>query len=147
MKQILERLQDEHKEIHDSADALQEIFREDVNEQLAFLREIKNKVRTLSEQLEKHFYYEESIGKFDEVKENAPRYTTLIDKLLIEHKEIVDAAEKLSKKTVDLENSVTDGLRTVSREFVELHEKIDSHERKETELYQAAFYTDVSESD
>lgn len=147
MKDILEKLKEDHRLIHASAEALQRLMEGNGEEKIAFLREIKQQIRTFSDQLEKHFKYEESIGKFDEVIEEAPRLTTEVAALLKNHKDIIEDAAAISRKTSLFETDISERLRDISREFRQLHAKIDNHEHREMDLFQKAYFTDVSESD
>lgn len=147
MKDILEKLKEDHRLIHTSAQALHSLLEGDGEEKFAFLREIEQELRAFSDQLEKHFKYEESIGKFDELLEDHPYFTTEVSALLKEHKDIIGEAAAISQKAATLEAGMSERLREVAQEFRQLNGKIDSHEHKEMDLLQKAYFTDISETD
>lgn len=147
MKDMFEKLKEDHRLIHTSAKSLECLLEGKGTDKFTFLREIKQQMRVFSDRLEKHFEYEESIGKFDEVMEETPRLTSEVKGLLREHKDIVEKTAALSKKMAVFETDVAEGLHEISREFRQLHAGIEAHERKEMDLLHKAFFTDVSESD
>jgi iron-sulfur cluster repair protein YtfE (RIC family) len=140
--EVQERIRKEHERLRE---LLGQISRELASHRGTPAR-VTRQLRTLRDELDTHFAEEEDHGFFEQITEQAPRFSGQTQKLSDQH---VDMLSKLAVLIDDSEHgdgsdAWWDGLVA---EFHALSRELMQHEHEENELLQKAYSVDIGTKD
>jgi hypothetical protein len=107
------------------------------------LKEFKASLRKAQTDVAAHFRLEEQNGYMDAVKGRSPASDRAIQRLLAEHGKLMKTLDGLITLTTR-SAGVTDRLRNKTLLWIQ---SVRAHERRENELIQEAFNTDIAADD
>jgi iron-sulfur cluster repair protein YtfE (RIC family) len=108
--------------------------------------EIENLMREFLQALVAHFSNEENDGFFTEVTTSEPRLTERADKLCVEHKELLHAADELCRFAGAGSPSMS-WWRELHVRCHEFNKRLMRHEHEENRLLQEAHQSDIGAYD
>ena len=109
-------------------------------------RKVGQQLERLSELVESHFAREESGGYMAEALARAPRLTSTAEKLLAEHTNLLDDAQKLhilARSGIESKG----WWRQIETDFTSLKARLVVHEHAENRLLQEAYSRDIGVKD
>jgi iron-sulfur cluster repair protein YtfE (RIC family) len=109
--------------------------------------ELSKKLVSLHDELFRHFRYEEEGGMVEELSRNHPEQSRKIDEVVDEHPQILAEVRQLMAATLAYSVGQQPDDPSLRRRIIALLERLDRHERAETELIQSVEYQDVGAAD
>ncbi|MFB3908207.1 MAG: hemerythrin domain-containing protein [Candidatus Eisenbacteria bacterium] len=121
------------------------LARDVVDDFAPWIAEVREEISGLVPLLEEHFGFEEAERLHEEIASRVPNATLRLDRLLLEHQEILRFARQLSALAGDTNDAERDlPMRAAAADFFSLLER---HERAERELFLEALEGDGGSPD
>jgi hemerythrin-like domain-containing protein len=148
-KQVPTRLADEHREINQTADALDALTnREDAVEAYSEWRsELRETVERFADLLESHFEHEEEGGFLRDVLREVPNSEASVRTLKQEHGEIKSAMAALLGDLGATRHGGEDDVRRIRTAVQGITSTLHHHELSEQQLIQRTYYREYGGGD
>lgn len=95
----------------------------------------------------RHFREEEQCGAFEDLVRRYPRSSTRVERLQDEHERLLGDLRGLMNEIMEYAAGIAPDNPRLRRKLKEVLDRVDAHERGETELMQRMFYNDIGEGD
>jgi iron-sulfur cluster repair protein YtfE (RIC family) len=133
-------------EEHQRLDRMYGNIRTALSQESAPLGLLRSLFSELAEEVERHFVHEEDGGYFDEVVEMAPHLGATVQKLQMEHGDLLETLEAMHGLLAEAEDTES-WRQAVRQDFEAFLHQCKEHESRENSLVQEAYSQDIGALD
>lgn len=135
-------IQRQHDLLNSLIDAIANRFQHDPSPS----RNLVSLLNALAFHLQTHFEFEEADGYFGNLMEKAPRAVPIVERILREHREMLEEIEEMiatAKKDLNEKHDTHE----LSQQYAKFREKLEEHEHLENDLLQSVYTDDIGTKD
>lgn len=132
----------QHDMLNSLVDAIANRFQHDPSPS----RNLVSLLNALAFHLQTHFEFEESDGYFSSLVEKAPHEAPTVERILREHREMLEEIETMivtAKKDLNEKRDT----KALAQQYSKFREKLELHERVENDLLQTVHTEDIGTKD